>query len=249
MKQLFLTLIIALASVNAMADKTDTMKVDNSTVVNQSPSKDKKAGKNDSTFVPEYVDTAEDGTTVVSTSADRYDDSYDDNADFGVVKSFLFGLFGRSAGIVLSGLAVFFMLIPLVFILLPIIILFMIFRYNNKRRMERYKLIEKSMETGQPLPQDIAGDVKTKEDIKELTDGRKTGIKNMCLGGGLFVFLWAVTHSLGVACIGVLVFARGLGQYLTSEEKPVGNSRVVFEDEKKEDKENKETEDNGNSAE
>jgi hypothetical protein len=47
----------------------------------------------------------------------------------------------------------------------------------------------------------------------------------------------------------VLVFARGLGQYLTSEEKPAGNSRVVFEDEKKEDKENKETEDNGNSAE
>jgi hypothetical protein len=244
MKQLFLTLIVALLTVGATAAESDTLTTAKSATTEKS-SAGKKATREDSTYVPTYTDTTDDGKTVVSTSVDTdvdpvgYDDD-DESFDLSTVMSNFTGGHKSSLYGFISFVSFLVLMIPTLFLLLPIIILILIFRYFNKRRRERYALIEKALDKGQPLPSDIAGKSEAKSIVKDMTDGRAKGIRNMCLGGGLFVFLWAVTGSFGFGCIGVLVFARGLGQYLTSpkvdasaeqkaEQKPASEQKPTSE--------------------
>jgi hypothetical protein len=181
-----------------------------------------KSSKNDSTYVPTYVDTKDDGTTVESTSVDTatYDNDDDDyDVDDGGIASVFSDLASHSSLFAVSAsvIACIVLLIPIIFLLLPVIILLLILRYRNKRRRERYRLIEKAIENGQPLPADFETEYKAQKG--DMSDERSKGIKNMCLGAGLFVFLWAATDSFAFGCIGLLVGFRGLGQYLTSGKK------------------------------
>jgi hypothetical protein len=193
-----------------------------------------KASKNDSTYVPTYVDTAEDGTTVESTSVETAtcddDDDDDDCDDNGIASVFSdladhSSLFAVSASVV----ACLVLLIPIIFLLLPVIILLLILRYRNRRRRERYKLIEKALENGQPLPADFEADYRAHSG--ENGGDRSKGIKNMCLGAGLAIFLWAATDSFAFGCIGLLVGFHGLGQYLTADKKKAEEPKAATKEE------------------
>jgi hypothetical protein len=183
-----------------------------------------KSSKGDSTYVPTYVDTNEDGTTVESTSVDSVTyDSDDDDEEFDIDNDGVASVFRNLAdhsslfAVSASVVACIVLLIPIIFLLLPVIILLLILRYRNKRRRERYKLIEKAIENGQPLPADFEAEYR--QQTGENGDERSKGIKNMCLGAGLAIFLWAATDSFAFGCIGLLVGFRGLGQYLTADKK------------------------------
>ena len=150
-------------------------------------------------------DTTEDGITVESESTDSYDDSYDDSSiiskeDFSLLKDL-----GSAAS---AGIALAFFVLLLTFGF-PIFVIFIAFYFRYKSRRERYKLVEKAIAAGQPIPEGIL-----KESLN--TDTTAKGIKNMCLGAGLFIFLWAITDSFAMGCIGLLILFTGLGQWLVA---------------------------------
>lgn len=91
-----------------------------------------------------------------------------------------------------------------------VLIVGMAFYFRYKSRRERYRLIEKAIEAGQPIPQEL----NKKE--KEIYDSSK-GVKNICVGLGLFIFLWAITHSFGVGAVGLLVMFVGIGQWINGK--------------------------------
>lgn len=161
--------------------------------------------KKDSSYTPEYIDTTEDGVTVESESTDVYDDSHDDSSDYSIFLQDDLTMLKdiNSAGIVFM---FFFMLLVFGF---PIFVIFIAFYFRYKSRRERYKLVEKAIAAGQPIPESIL-----KESLN--TDTASIGIKNMCLGAGLCIFLWAITDSFAMGSIGLLIMFTGLGQWLVS---------------------------------
>ena len=90
---------------------------------------------------------------------------------------------------------------------LPAIIIFLILYFQNNKRKERYRIIEKSIESGQPLPEDFVKETKAEDDTM-----RAKGIKNIFLGLGLGIFLYALTGEFFLACIGLMIFLNGIGQ-------------------------------------
>src|SRR5574344_1556347 len=82
--------------------------------------------------------------------------------------------------------------------LLVVIIIFLIFYFRYKNRQARYRLAEKALESGKPLPEgfftaDAANAPRTQSSHPAAynTTERDKGIRNAFLGFGLFVFLWA----------------------------------------------------------
>lgn len=90
----------------------------------------------------------------------------------------------------------------------PLLIIALIFYYRHKNRKAKYELAAKMIEKGEPLPADL------EESVRGLSDMESKGIKNMCLGAALTIFFWALTDSFGLACIGLIVLANGLSQYI-----------------------------------
>ena len=90
----------------------------------------------------------------------------------------------------------------------PLLIIALIFYYRHKNRKAKYELAAKMIEKGEPLPADL------EESVRGLSDMESKGIKNMCIGAALTVFFWALTDSFGLACIGLIVLANGLSQYI-----------------------------------
>ena len=88
---------------------------------------------------------------------------------------------------------------------LPLLIVLAILFFRYKSRKAKYRLAEKALEAGQPLPADFC----RKTDVGDI---RSRGIKNVFLGLGLFIFLWALTETFGLGCIGLLVMFTGFGQ-------------------------------------
>ena len=95
---------------------------------------------------------------------------------------------------------------------LPLVIIFIVFFFNYKSRKAKYRLAEQALASGQPLPVDFFKKMNN-EDI------RSKGFKNIFLGIGLFIFLWAMTN-FSIGCIGLLIMFMGFGQvvvYYTQE--------------------------------
>ena len=88
---------------------------------------------------------------------------------------------------------------------LPAIIIFLVLNYRSKKRKERYQVIEKAIESGQPLPEEFVE--KTKEEDDAI---RVKGIKNIFLGLGLAIFFYAMTGVFFLACIGLLIMFNGI---------------------------------------
>ncbi|MDR0939162.1 MAG: DUF6249 domain-containing protein [Mediterranea sp.] len=89
----------------------------------------------------------------------------------------------------------------------PVLMLIVIFYFRNKNRQARYRVIEQALATGQPIPKEFYVGHKP-------SDQRSSGIMNICIGLGLFIFLWTVTGAFGIGAIGLIVFFTGLGQWI-----------------------------------
>ena len=97
----------------------------------------------------------------------------------------------------------------------PLIIVFIIFFFRYKNRKAKYRLVEQALASGQPLPENLFKEA-------DSTDIRSKGIKNVFVGIGLFIFLWAITEEFGHGCIGLLVMFTGFGQlviYYTQQDR------------------------------
>ena len=81
-----------------------------------------------------------------------------------------------------------------------------VFFFNYKSRKAKYRLAEQALSSGQQLPEDFFKNAEKTEDI------RTKGIKNIFIGIGLFIFLWAITDEFSIGCIGLLVMFTGIGR-------------------------------------
>ncbi|MEG1563576.1 MAG: DUF6249 domain-containing protein [Bacteroides sp.] len=157
------------------------------------------------------ADTANDSATVLSFT-DTPDDSLrvdNDADDSNQVNSFVNSLDGANMTGVLS-------IVTVVLVLtfgFPIFIIFIAFYFRYRNRKARYKLIEQALAAGQPLPESLFKD-------NHDNDTRAKGIKNICLGFGLFIFLWTMTDSFGIGAIGLLLMCIGLGEWLVAKNQP-----------------------------
>ena len=166
------------------------------------------------TYTPTYIDTNDDGLTVESTTEDE--DSVDIKSYNKSSYTFDSGNLGldfsneidkaASMGIAFV-IIIFFMIFSF-----PLLVILLVFYFRNRNRRDSFLFFEKVIASGQLIPNELLI-----ENMKSDTD--TNGIKEMCTGVGLFIFLWAITNNLGVACIGVLVFCTGLGKFLVSRKK------------------------------
>ncbi|MEG1546056.1 MAG: DUF6249 domain-containing protein [Bacteroides sp.] len=135
--------------------------------------------------------------TIIADSDTAEDEDIDDVESFGY------------EGFQNIGEAILIPIVAIVFTLgMPILILFIIFFFRYKNKKAQYALVAKSLEAGQPIPE---GMFDKKLENKDLMS---KGIKNTCLGLGLFVFLWAITDEFGIGCIGLLIMLSGIGQII-----------------------------------
>ena len=118
-------------------------------------------------------------------------------------------------------------LIPcLCIFLLPILIIFFILRSRRRREKERIELIKTLAANNKDATPYLN---MLKEDTKKYASANgeeyKKGIRNVCLGIGLAIFLYMVTNSSGVASVGVLIACIGAGQIWSAKkgESNIGN--------------------------
>lgn len=155
---------------------------------------------NDTAVIAEYTDTPDDSTYVGYnyTSGNTYQNDFD----------FLDKLTDSN---IKAGLAITATVLIIIFGF-PLFVIFIAFYFRYRSRKARYKLVEQALAAGQPIPEGVF-----KESLN--LDTKEKGIKNMCLGTGLFIFLWALTSSFAMGCIGLLIMFTGLGQYLVARNK------------------------------
>lgn len=91
---------------------------------------------------------------------------------------------------------------------MPVLIVLIVSIVNHKNKRAQYRLAEKALENGKDIPEGLF--TKTKEE----TNLRAKGIKNIFLGIGLGIFLWAITGEFGLGCIGFMIMFIGLGQWI-----------------------------------
>ena len=102
-------------------------------------------------------------------------------------------------------------LVPIVAIVfvfgLPVLLIFIIFAFRYKNRKAKYHLAEQALAAGQPLPESFFRELEP-----TYSNTRSKGIRNISVGIGLFIFLWAITESFAIGCIGLLIMFTGIGQ-------------------------------------
>lgn len=101
---------------------------------------------------------------------------------------------------------------------LPLLIIWIIARNRRKRERERNELIKSLAENGKDVSILINEQIKeNKTTIHRHNDTYNKGIKNVCLGVGLGLMLYLITHAVEVASVGVLIVCIGVGQILSSK--------------------------------
>ena len=104
--------------------------------------------------------------------------------------------------------------IIVIFLLAPLLIIFLIFYFVNKNRRERYKLAQMAMQNGQPIPDDV---LKGSQNLASIdTNDYTSGLRQIFLGIGLAIFLGIVAGKIGFG-IGALVFFIGLGKVVIAK--------------------------------
>ncbi|WP_353331905.1 DUF6249 domain-containing protein [Bacteroides sedimenti] len=106
---------------------------------------------------------------------------------------------------------------------MPVLIVLIVSIVNYKNRKAQYKLAEKALENGKDIPEGLFS--KTKE-----TDIRSKGIKNIFVGIGLGIFLWALTGEFGLGCIGFMIMFFGIGQWLIAQSNKKDGKERPFTD-------------------
>lgn len=137
-------------------------------------------------------------------NADDFDEDFDISVDNGKLKDLL-----RSIGIdKVIGTVLLFAFVPIIiFVIAPVLILFLIFYFINRNRRDRMKLAQMAIEKGQPIPEQLLKEAVAPVDDKMM----QTGIRQLFLGIGLAIFLGICIDMLGVG-IGALIAFIGLGK-------------------------------------
>lgn len=100
-------------------------------------------------------------------------------------------------------------LIPILLIFVfPLLVLFLIFFFVYKGQKAKYRSYEKMAASGQPIPQETLNRM-AESDYKM----RNEGIRDICVGAGLAIFLGLIMDELGIG-IGALVAFIGLGKLI-----------------------------------
>lgn len=119
-----------------------------------------------------------------------------------------FGLIAYLTTIGIGGVvvAIFFVILCLIVMLSPVALIVMILYFVFRRRKERYKIVEKAMETGRPLPKDMLNpDLESKELLW------RKGVKNFFIGLGLVALFLSFGFD-SLTGVGALVAIYGVGQ-------------------------------------
>lgn len=200
---IFCSLILAQQTTTILKDSIGKAKI---TVTTTKP--DKKGSSvtvssadNDSVFVAEFSDTPDD-SSYVSDGSDTTD-TYESKLDF--INEL------NSSGASAAAITLVAVILIIIFSF-PLFVVFIAFYFRYRSRKARYKLVEQALAAGQPIPEGVF-----KETMN--LDTKEKGIKNICLGTGLFIFLWALTSSFAMGCIGLLIMFTGVGQYLVARSK------------------------------
>lgn len=108
---------------------------------------------------------------------------------------------------------------------MPTFLVLIIVYFRHKNRKAKYHLAEQALANGTPLPDDFFKSMET-------SDSRTKGIKNIFLGIGLFIFLWAITGEFGIGSIGLLVMFTGFGQLVIYYTQQPNNGKPFIHIEK-----------------
>lgn len=150
-----------------------------------------------------FSDTTQAIAQTTTNNVDNWDsDNYDNPF------AWLVALTASTGGILL---AIFIVLMVLLFILFPFIIFALLLRFIIKRHNDRVTLAEKAMENGQPIPDEIMSIDKQSEDYMW-----KRGIRNVAIGLGIMVMFW-IWNADTLTGIGALIFCYGIGQMIISK--------------------------------
>ena len=132
--------------------------------------------------------------------------------------------------LVSSGMIIGIVAIVVIFLIAPLLIIFLIFYFVNKNRRDRIKLAQMAMQNGQPIPDDV---LKGTENMAAIDANDYTsGLRQIFLGIGLAIFLGIVAGKIGFG-IGALVFFIGLGKVVIAKKSgftgndPLNNSNHV----------------------
>ncbi len=143
-----------------------------------------------------------------------------------------FQLLAYLTGMGILGVVVAFLVILLIFFIIfsPIILIIVILVYLFRRNKAKYRVVEKAIESGQSIPQEL---IQEHTSSKEYL--RQRGIKTAAVGLGLVVFGLVIRSSWLIA-IGLLVAIYGGGQIviaLTSKDNKYGDKDEIVEDDVK----------------
>ena len=105
------------------------------------------------------------------------------------------------------------LLLVMLFLGFPVILILIIVYFRNKNRKRKYLLLQQALANGQPLPREAFREI-------ALPDNRTKGFRNIFLGLGLFIFIWALTDTFGLACVGLLIMFVGFGQLAIHYTRP-----------------------------
>lgn len=92
----------------------------------------------------------------------------------------------------------------------PVLIIFLIYFFRYKNRKAAYRVAEQAIAAGRPLPDEFIREAKR----KPVSNSLSQGINSICIGIGLFIFLWALTGEFGLGCIGLLIMFMGFGKVI-----------------------------------
>lgn len=151
-------------------------------------------------------------TTVVS--------SIDDATDYHHSEDFAFG--NMATDIVRATL-----IIPILAITLgiglPIFIIAIVLYFRYKNKQAKYKLASEALAAGKEIPKELFNENTSKSTQNH--DTLAKGIKDICLGIGLGVFLWLLTGVEFLAAIGFLIFCMGVGKVIIAHATRPSNSK------------------------
>ena len=164
-------------------------------------------GKTASKQVTPVKDTISNNTTIAADSADEsnYGPSDEEIAQLDKISEHFSGVSEMEHK--LGGAVV-----PIVAIIaifgMPVFIILIALYFQNKNKQAKYKLAEKALENGKDIPEGLF------DSKQEFMNGQSKGIKNIFLGVGLGIFLWALTGEFGLGCVGFMVMFMGIGQVI-----------------------------------
>ena len=201
MKQLLITIVMVLAlGMNAEAVAQKHRHTPRTEQVDSTKAKDAIEAFSDTTAIDEE---AEDDSYVTRSVTYSSKDAQELKEVMDAVGSFA-----------VPWVAVSIVSIVVIFLLAPLLIIFVVFYFVNKNRKERYKLAQMAIQNGQPIPDEVLKGHTPSEPLS--SNDYTSGLRQIFLGIGLAIFLGIVAGKIGFG-IGALVFCIGLGKVVIAK--------------------------------